>query len=104
VLRRNNNKILSLLSLTLVALYTFVFIGSSYLHHHHETAKYNTESFTKDNSCDLCDASPAKLFDANEISQLQFLKLPTFQTASFFESDAQQMIISLNNKAPPVLA
>ncbi len=87
-----------------MALYTFVFIGSTYLHHHHETAKHNTESFTKDNACDLCDASPAKLFDAYKIAQLQFLKLPTFQTASFFESEAQPLFISLNNKAPPVLA
>jgi hypothetical protein len=95
---------MKLLSVTLVALYAFVFIASNYLHHHHENTIHNTQSFAKDNSCDLCDASPAKLFNANDIAEIEFLTLPVFQTSSFFKSDAQQLVFSLNNKAPPVLA
>ncbi len=104
MLRRKNNKTMRLLSVTLVALYAFVFIASNYLHHHHDNAKHNTESFAKDNSCDLCDASPAKLFNAIDSAEIEFLSLPVFQTSSFFKSDAQQLVLSLNNKAPPVLA
>ncbi len=93
-----------LLSVTLVALYAFVFIASNYLHHHHENTIHNTQSFAKDNSCDLCDASPAKLFNAIDIAQIEFLKLPVFEASSYLENSAQQLVFSLNNKAPPVLA
>ncbi len=104
MLRRKNNKTMRLLSVTLVALYAFVFIASNYLHHHHENTIHNTQSFAKDNSCDLCDASPAKLFNAIEITQIEFLTLPIFEASSYLENSVQQLVFSLNNKAPPVLA
>jgi len=104
-MKRNlKNKVLRNIAAILMVLYAFVFIGSSYLHHHHEKVSHINSSISEDNSCDLCDASPAKFFNAEQVLVIEFLNLPTSHNSTYIQKQEQNCEILLNNKAPPALA
>ena len=102
--RNLKNKVLKNIATLILVLYAFVFIGSSYLHHHHDKVNHVSSSISEDNTCDLCDASPAKFFNAEKVLEIKFLKVPYSQYSNYIQQQEQNFLILLNNKAPPALA
>lgn len=98
------NKLKCLAATLMVVLYAFVFMGSSYLHHHHEKSNHASATFSEDNSCDLCDASPAKLFNMIDSFTFEFIDAPFYLYSNYIQDKAQNCSIYLHNKAPPALA
>ena len=98
-------EIKTVVSLFIIALYTFVFAFSPYLHEHHEQkSKVEIEKVSSDKSCDLCKNEPVKTFTA-EAFELVFTTQVVYNPFEIKLNSYHPVSAKLfPNKAPPVEA